>query len=649
MPPKDKDVAAGDKRHRDLQTKTPAQFFAENRHFAGFENPGKAIFTSIRELVENALDAAESIRELPEVSVRVEEVTSQHGNSGAADAIDRIDSSLYAEEKVAKKSKGAAAEEKPKKGKKSEGGYFRLVVRDNGCGIHHEDIPNMFGIVLSGTKYGIKQTRGKFGLGSKMVLIWSKMTSGLPIEIRSSRGRDKPLSYCKLGIDLKGNTPDIKVHKQGPNNDFGRGTEISVVISGNWSTYKSYVVKYMRQLAMITPYAHLELSYVGENDATSFSTTFSRRTDSMPPLPKDVKMHPASLDNMSLADLLNSGKHQTLEKALSAELFGLTLAHTRQIIDEVFRGEVSPMSNPKHLTDSQRQRLNDTMKKMSFTEPDASALSPAGEYNLRLGVVKELRPELIATFSDDAASLDGHALHVEAAVSLGGRGAEKVGLHIHRYANRIPMLFQEGSDVVTQTVKHRINWNSYKINPSSHKIGIFVSIVSTKVPFGGVNKEYITDDIPSLQESVRNSIMRCCQQLAIKIRAKQAQAQRTEKLKMFASHIVHVSRALATLQKQAFDRCQKILPVATVPCPVPSLLSITDARIAESELHSKLKSFVEQVYFSRIFIFSSSIFNLVFTIALFSLIWMPHCSSSSYRPHPRVNKKMFTSNPSPNK
>ena len=645
MPPKDKEAGAGDKRHRDLQTKTPAQFFAENRHFAGFENPGKAIFTSIRELVENALDAAESIRELPEVSVRVEEVTSQHGNSNAGDIMDRVDSSLYAEEKSSKKSKTAAADEKSKKGKKSEGGYFRLVVRDNGCGIHHDDIPNMFGIVLSGTKYGIKQTRGKFGLGSKMVLIWSKMTSGLPIEIRSSRGRDKPVSYCKLGIDLKGNTPDIKVHKQGPNNDFGRGTEISVVISGNWSTYKSYVVKYMRQLAMITPYAHLELNYVGENDATSFGTTFSRRTDAMPPLPREVKMHPASLDNMSLADLLNSGKHQTLEKALSAELYGLTAAHTRQIIDEVFRGEVRPMSNPKHLTDSQRQRLNDTMKKMSFTEPEASALSPAGEYNLRLGVVKELRPELIATYSDDSTSLDGHALHVEAAVSLGGRGADKVGLHIHRYANRIPMLFQEGSDVVTQTAKHRINWSSYKINPSSHKIGIFVSIVSTKVPFGGVNKEYITDDIPALQESVRNSIMRCCQQLAVKIKAKQAQAQRAEKLKMFASHIVHVSRALALLQKQAFDRHQKALPLATVPCPKSSLLSITDVRVAESELQAKLRSFVEQVCplirddayvestrpdFS-FFVFDSS-------------IWMRLCSSSSYKLLPKASKRTFTSN-----
>jgi DNA topoisomerase VI subunit B len=29
----------------------------------------------------------------------------------------------------------------------------------------------------------VKQTRGKFGLGSKMVLIWSKMTTGLPVEV----------------------------------------------------------------------------------------------------------------------------------------------------------------------------------------------------------------------------------------------------------------------------------------------------------------------------------------------------------------------------------------------------------------------------------------------------------------------------------
>lgn len=39
----------------------------------------------------------------------------------------------------------------------------------------HEDIPDMLGRVLSGTKFGVRQTRGKFGLGAKMALIWSKV------------------------------------------------------------------------------------------------------------------------------------------------------------------------------------------------------------------------------------------------------------------------------------------------------------------------------------------------------------------------------------------------------------------------------------------------------------------------------------------
>lgn len=58
--------------------------------------------------------------------------------------------------------------------------------QDNGSGMPHGDIPNMLGRVLSGTKYGVKQTRGKFGLGAKMALIWSKMTTGLPFTISSA-------------------------------------------------------------------------------------------------------------------------------------------------------------------------------------------------------------------------------------------------------------------------------------------------------------------------------------------------------------------------------------------------------------------------------------------------------------------------------
>ncbi|RYR59667.1 hypothetical protein Ahy_A05g025575 [Arachis hypogaea] len=38
------------------------KFFAENKNIAGFDNPGKSLYTTVRELVENSLDSAEEIK-----------------------------------------------------------------------------------------------------------------------------------------------------------------------------------------------------------------------------------------------------------------------------------------------------------------------------------------------------------------------------------------------------------------------------------------------------------------------------------------------------------------------------------------------------------------------------------------------------------
>ena len=85
----------------------------------------------------------------------------------------------------------------------------------------------------------------------------------------------------------------------------------------------------------------------------------------------------------------------------------------------------------------------------------------------------------------------------QAGVSLGGHDA-KPGITVYRFANRIPLLFEGGGDVATQVSKRRINWASYKMRHNLDKIGIFVSLVSTKVPFKGTGKEYIGDDIPEV-------------------------------------------------------------------------------------------------------------------------------------------------------
>lgn len=47
-------------------------------------------------------------------------------------------------------------------------------------------IPDMLGVVLSSSKYGVRQARGKYGMGAKMALIWSKKSTGLPIQVPST-------------------------------------------------------------------------------------------------------------------------------------------------------------------------------------------------------------------------------------------------------------------------------------------------------------------------------------------------------------------------------------------------------------------------------------------------------------------------------
>ena len=322
-----------------VQARSPAEFFTENQHIAGFDNPGKSLYTTIRELVENSLDAAESVGVLPKIELEIEEMgqaelDALRGITGAT--FTRVDESLFEQPKSASKGKskgakaakgggdadaGAAADEggepqadesgaggapassgkggakgKGAKGKgngNGEGGgagedavagggggggakkapraqmmFYRVRCRDNGCGMPHASIPEMLGRVLSGSKYGVRQTRGKFGLGAKMALIWAKKSTGLPIRVRSAHAsgakgeRADPIagpappasvSHCVLDIDIQKNEPRVLEHSTALNEDAWRGAELEVIVGGQWTTYKPRIVSYFQQLAIITP------------------------------------------------------------------------------------------------------------------------------------------------------------------------------------------------------------------------------------------------------------------------------------------------------------------------------------------------------------------------------------------------------------
>lgn len=549
-----------------LKQKSPAEFFAENKNIAGFDNPGKSLYTTVRELIENSLDSAESIKVLPSIEVTIEEITKMKFNTmiGLVDR-ERVDAALYddfesakaREKRLAKEvrlqeiqSKNASLGKKVKepstntKGPKGRGetSFFKVICKDNGRGMSHDDIPNMFGRVLSGTKYGLKQTRGKFGLGAKMALIWSKMSTGIPIEISSSRRDQNYTSFCRLDIDIHQNIPHIHLQEKRENKDKWHGAEIQVIIEGNWTTYRSKILHYMRQMAVITPYSEFLFKFISDTVDKNMTIKFARRTDVMPPVPLETKHHPSSVDLLLIKRLIAETSKTNFLQFLQHEFVNISKSYAERLIGEMGPDFNSKMS-VKNLTSQQIVRIHQLFRQAKFDDPSGDCLSPAGEYNLRLGIIKELQPEMVATYAGSPQVFEGHPLIVEAGISLGGKDV-KHGINIFRFANRIPLLFEQGADVVTRTALKRINWNSYKINQVQDKIGVFVSIVSTKIPFKGTGKEYIGDDITEISSAVKSSIQQCCNQLKSKIMKKIQARERQDRKRNLTRYIPDASRAV---------------------------------------------------------------------------------------------------------
>ena len=430
--------------------------------------------------------------------------------------------------------------------------YYNVCVGDNGRGMAHDDIPQMLAVVLSGTKYGVRQARGKFGLGAKMALIWAKQTTGQPIEVRSATRGSPFISVYVLDLDLRSNSPHVHSVAKEDNPEGWHGTTISVTIRGAWSAYRHKILQYLRQLAVITPYADVSFRYHSEaGKRQDVGLHFRRRTEHMPPPPGETRYHPSAVDLETIRSLMRGTKAKNMRSFLSTEFTSINTALADRLLAECGHG-ITAGGDPKTLTGPQVMALHRLFSAAKFPPPSGECLSPAGEYNLRLGVVKELRPELVATYCGPPCACGGHPFMVEAAVSLGGKDV-KPGLNVFRFANRIPLLFEAGSDVIVKQAAD-IDWGRYRVDKATAKIGVFVSLVSTRIPFRGTGKEHIAEDVTEIAEEVRKAIQHCASQLSKKLAKREAAKQRKARRKALQRYIPDAARAIYSVLSKMVDR-----------------------------------------------------------------------------------------------
>jgi DNA topoisomerase-6 subunit B len=196
--------------------------------------------------------------------------------------------------------------------------------------------------------------------------------------------------------------------------------------------------------------------------------------------------------------------------------------------------------NPRKLKPNEIVRLVRMMKRYpDFLPPDASCLSPLGEDLLRAGILKELKPEFIAVSQRKPSTYAGHPFIVEAAIAYGGDIPKKDDFVVYRFANRIPLLYDEASDVSVRVIRS-INWRRYKVS-SGMPIAILVHVCSTKVPYKTVGKEFIADR-PEVKNEILNGIREVARRLQTFLAKQEHRAKEKRRLSVFSKYLPKIAR-----------------------------------------------------------------------------------------------------------
>ena len=116
----------------------------------------------------------------------------------------------------------------------------------------------------------------------------------------------------------------------------------------------------------------------------------------MPPIPLQTKHHPSAVDLLLIKRLISETTKQNLLQFLQHEFVNISKSHAERLIGEM-GPDFSAKTTVKSLTSQQLVRIHQLFRQAKFDDPSGNCLSPAGEYNLRLGIIKELHPDLVAT------------------------------------------------------------------------------------------------------------------------------------------------------------------------------------------------------------------------------------------------------------
>ena len=509
-----------------ITSSSTAEYFAKNLQQVGFSSPLKAVLTTLKEAVDNSLDACEENSILPDLKVSITKI-----GEGSTKSTDLI----------------------------------KIVVEDNGPGIDPDDIAKVFGEYLASSKFGKGQcSRGQQGIGISAATTWAQLTNASGVQVTTIQKNMRKAITCLVDVDIKANKGVIK-KKESIDWDRSQGTKVEFRIDGRIQLNgDGGLLTYLEGTTLVNPHMSLDYKVVDQD-----WVKIKRVTDVCPEIPESTLPHPHT---MKLGEFMTH-----------AHLFGkvdfgkfLKTGFSRvsdQTIKELVKGGM-----PKSLINMPVMKMKEgefkaafqVIQKTELQSPSTKSVLTVGEEALSKSIMRLGDIDFFSVVTRKPRICDFKPVVVEVALArFLTRGSMEESIQLLRFANRVPLQFDKSSCAITQAVES-VNWRSYGLAQGKNSIpdGPYVfaiSVVSPFIKFKNASKETI-DASEELIEEIRRALMQAGQQLSRHIRKENKEADLERKLAhieqfgpILVEGLVRITGANQTRKKNAEDGLKKLL------------------------------------------------------------------------------------------
>lgn len=510
-----------------ITTSSTAEYFSKNLQQVGFSSQVKAVLTTLKEAVDNALDACEEHGILPEVEVVIEKM-----GTGSLKNADKI----------------------------------KVRVIDNGPGIDSDDVSKVFGEYLASSKFGKgKCSRGQQGIGISAATTWAQLTnaSGAKV-ITKTKAMRKALS-CTIEVDIKNNKGIMK-DRETIDWDRPHGTKVEFIIDGRLQLNgEAGILSYLSGTTLVNP--HLTLHYTLPD---SEKVSLLRVSETLPEIPEATEPHPHT---MKLGEFI-----------AHSHLFGRVKvgAWLKKAFSRVHEGTLKDISaqgvkmalfekNVDSISDVEFKELFTAIQNTQLMAPSTKSVLMIGEESLSKSIQRLGKVDFFSVVTRKPTICDFKPVEVEVAIArLEDRAIDGDSpVQVLRFANRVPLQFDKAACAIVQAIQS-VNWRAYGLGQPKESLPlgpyiIAISVVSPFIKFKNASKETI-DASEELVEEIRRALIQAGQRLSKHIRREDKANELEEKIRhieqfgpILVEGLCRIAKATDDRKKRAEEGLLKIL------------------------------------------------------------------------------------------